>query len=128
MKLEYGSTTLGDDTAGDYILDDGGGHARVVQQEPLAGGTVPFTAARGNHSNQRGFTVSKEHADAKTAKAWFNRHPDTLADAGELRITEGDDADTMPDAVLVSVDRVQLTGRSTVLRYQFTGGQISQAT
>lgn len=127
MKLEYGATTLGDDAAGDFILDDGGQHQRVVQQEPLAGGTAPFTAARGNHSNQRSFTVSKEHADLATAKAWFNRHPDELADSGELRITEGTDVDRMPDAVLVSVDRVQLTGRSTVLRYQFTGGRITQA-
>lgn len=125
MKLEYDSTTLGDDDAGDFILDDGGSHQRVVQQTPLAGGSAPFTTARGNHSNQRSFSIAKEHADAKTAVAWWNNHPDSLPDSGVLKVTESDKICLMNDAVLVSVDRLSLTGKSTTLRYQFTGGQIA---
>ncbi len=127
MKLEYGSETLGDDTAGDLILDDGGGHARVVQQEPLAGGNAPFTQARGNHSNQRGFTVSKEHATLAAAVDWWNNHPDVLPESGALTITESTVVCVMADAVLQAVERVNLTGRSTILRYQFVGGQIALA-
>jgi hypothetical protein len=125
MKLEYGSDTLGDDSVGDFILDDGGPHQRVVQQEPLAGGSAPFTAGRGNHINQRSFTVSKEHASLAAAVDWFNTHPDDLATSGTLQITEGATVVQQTGAVLVSVDRVNLTGRSTILRYQFTGGQIA---
>ncbi len=126
MRVEYGSETLGDDAAGDFIIDDGGTHQRVVQQTPLLGGSEPFIAARGNNSNTRGFTISKEHATLAEAKAWFNRHPDTLPGSGGLWITEGTDIDLMTNAVLVSVERVSLTGKSTTLRYTFTGGQIAQ--
>lgn len=126
MKVEYGSTTLGDDSAGDFITDDGGAHARLTQQTPLAGGD-PFHKDRGNHSNVRSFTISKQHASLAAAKAWFNRHPDELDGQAELRITQNSDADKMPDAVLQGVDRVQLMGASTILRYTFLGGRITQA-
>lgn len=128
MKLEYGSTTLGDDAAGDFILDDGGDHQRLAQVTPLAGGATVSTIARENRSNTRTFTVSKEHADLAAAATWFNQHPDSLAADDELKITEGSSVSKMADAVLTAVQRVQLTGKSTVIRYQFTGGQIVAAT
>lgn len=127
MRIEYGSEILGDDAAGDFVEDHGGGHARLVQQDALAGGNATLTIARGNQSNQRSFTVDRQHADAATAVNWWNTHPEDLPDSGTLRITEGPFAAEMPDAVLVSVERLQLTGRSTVLRYNFTGGRISEA-
>lgn len=128
MKLEYGDQTLGDDSAGDFILAQGGPHQRLVQQDPLVQDAgAPLTQPRGNYSNQLSYAVSKQHASAAAAKAWFHRHPDELPAAGELRITEGTDADSMADAVLQNVERVELTGRSTVMRYTFTGGQILQA-
>lgn len=123
MKLEYDSVTLGDDAAGDFITDHGGAHGRVIQQDPLFGGSAPFTRGRGNHSNQRSFTVNKLHANLAAAVEWFNQHPDELADNGSLVITQTT-ANTMADATLESVDRVELTGVSTVLRYNFTGGRI----
>lgn len=126
MKLEYAGETLGDDAVGDFILDGGGGHARVVEQTALAGGNAPATFARNNHSNTRVFIVQKQHTSLAVAKAWFNRHPDGLAESGVLRISEGGDADVMSDAALQNVERVELTGRSTALRYTFIGGRIIQ--
>lgn len=124
MKLEYGSVTLGDDAAGDYILDSGGSHQRIVQQTPLAGGSAPFFAPRGNATNQRSFTISKEHATIDAAALWWNEHPDTLADTDTLTITEGASVSTMT-ALLVAVQRGELTGKSTTLSYQFIGGPIT---
>lgn len=126
MKLVYGQTTLGDDDEGDFITDLGGPHGRVVQQDPLAFGSAPFLAGRSNHTNQRSFVVAKEHADLATAVEWFNAHPDTLEEQGELRVTQGDATWTMT-AALVAVERLDLTGVSTQLRYTFTGGQITEA-
>jgi hypothetical protein len=128
MKLEFASVTLGDDSVGDFLLDGGAGngaHQRVVQQEPLAGGTNVFTAARGNKSNQVTFIVSKEHASVAAAAEWWFEHPDLLATSGSLVLTEGASISTMTGAVLQSVERVNLTGRSTILRYTFVGGAIT---
>lgn len=125
MKVEYGATTLGDDSAGDFITDLGGSHNRVVQQDPLAFGTAPFTAGRANHTNTRGFQISKQHATHAAAVTWFNTHPDGLGESGLLKITAGAATENLVDAVLVSVDRVELTGVSTVMRYSFTGGQFT---
>jgi hypothetical protein len=127
MKLEYGTITLGDDNEGDLILDDGGTHSRLVDQTPLAGGAAPAVFARANHSNSRTFTVAKQHATPADAVAWFNSHPDELPDVETLRIAEGENANEMTGAVLVSVERMELIGVSTKLRYTFTGGKIIAA-
>lgn len=124
MKLEYGSETLGDDTTGDKITDHGGGHARLLQSEPLLGGGAPAHFARGNHTNQRSFTVDKVHADAKAALKWWEAHPDDLPDSGVLRTSESTYAAQMADAVLVAVERLERTGKTTLMKYTFTGGRI----
>lgn len=118
MKLEYGDTTLGDDSTGDKIVDHGGEHARLAQVTPLAGGAEIFLAQRGNRSNQRSFTVDKMHADVKSAVEWWNTHPEELELQGTLRITQDAFAGEA-DAVLTGVTRVALDGRSTLLRYSF---------
>lgn len=118
MKLEYGSTTLGDDTTGDKIVDHGGDYTRQVQTTPLLGGSAPFLAPRGNAANQRSFTVDKVHANSMAAVEWWNTHPNDLEASGLLRVTESYFA-CESVAVLVSVSRVRLDGRSTLLTYNF---------
>lgn len=126
MKLEYGSETLGDDATGDFITDHGGDNLRQIQTTPLVGGTTIFLAARGNHANQRSFTVVKQHATLAKAVEWWNTHPDALADSGLVRLTQNSYAAQM-DALLVSVARVELLGVSTTLTYTFIGKQITAA-
>lgn len=126
MKLEYDSTTLGDDMTGDKIVDHGGDNERIAQVTPLAGGTQPFLAPRGNNSNQRSFTVDKVHTDAKSAVEWWNTHPDELPGSGILRISQDAFAGEC-SALLTSVNRLALDGKSTLLRYNFITKQITAA-
>lgn len=124
MKLEFDTLTLGDDSTGDKITDHGGEHTRTVQREDLAGGTTPFLRGQGNRTNQRSFTVDKVHETAQAAVEWFNTHAEELPDQGTLRISEGAFAAEM-FAVVATVSRVELNGRTTLLRYQFLGQQMT---
>lgn len=126
MKLEYGSTVLGDDTTGDKIVDHGGENSRAIQSTPLLGGAQPFLAGRGNHGNSRSFTVEKMHSDEKAAVEWWNTHPDSLDDAAVLRVSQGTFA-CETAAVLASVSRGRLDGKSTLLTYNFVTKQIAVA-
>lgn len=127
MKLEYGTETLGNDALGDFILDHGGTNQRTFQRDNLPGSGAPFSEPKGNHTNDRSFTVSKQHTDGKAAIEWFNAHPDGLPDSGTLRISESNYACEMAQAILVSVERFELSGKSTLMKYNFTGGQIANA-
>lgn len=126
MKIEYGASTLGDDAAGDFITEfPASTHARQVQQEPLAFAANPFTKGRGNASNSMSFVVSKAHTDLAAATLFWITHPDALADNGILKFTEGATVKQIADAALQAVERIELAGSSTRMKYTFTGGAIT---
>lgn len=122
--ITYGAATLGDDDAGDVIFDEGGGHSRQVQREPVAFADYEFTAGRGNVREEFRFTIEKLHADENAAATYWRSHPASLDASAALVFEAGTYTDTIADAALVSVERVRRDGKSTVMRYTFTGGQI----
>ncbi len=125
MKITYGDTTLGDDSTGDCISEESGPHTREVQQENLAFAAAPFSAGRGNARNGTTFTVDKVHADEKTAARYWRQHPDSLPGQAQLSWINDDFTDKMADACLVSIERGLRNGKSTLMRYTFTGGPIT---
>jgi len=128
MKIEYASETLGNDAAGDFITPAvGRAHARLVQTEDLLGGANPAHFARGNARNTISFIVEEEHASLAAAVEHVFSFPDSLPGTGELRLTEGTTSWHILDACLSGVELVGLTGRSTALKYNFTGGAVTQA-
>jgi hypothetical protein len=128
MKIEYGTETIGDDSAGDFISPAvARGHARALQMEQLFRGAAEATFARGNIRNTIQFAVEKEHATAEDAVIHLFSYPDSLPGSGALRVTEGDTGYEMADACLTAVDLVALTGRSTTMRFSFTGGAITES-
>lgn len=129
MKIEYDSETLGDDTAGDFIAPAvGRSHRRLVQTEPLLGGSNALNFARGNANNQISFVIQKQHDSLAAAVTHVFSFPDSLPGSGVLRLTEGTSAYQMAAACLTDVELVDLTGRSTALKYAFTGGAITEST
>lgn len=130
MKIEFGSTTIGDDSTGDNIVLDQWTHQRVVQADPLAFSDEAtdkseFTKTRGNIRNQVSFIVQKNHADPKTAQRFVRTHGDSLSGQANLIFTEAAQVDTMANAALVSVLLQVLSGKETVIRYTFTGGVVT---
>lgn len=125
MKITYGDNTLGDDAAGDCISEESGPHTRKVQQDDLAFGAHPFTAPNGNARNTTTFVVDKVHADDKTAARYWRQHPDSLPGQAELQWINADFTDKLADACLVSIERGRRDGKSTLMRYTFTGGPIT---
>ena len=79
------------------------------------------TFARGNRFWTLPFTVSRQHASPEAAAAFLDTHAAALPDAIDLKIVQGATTTYLAAAVLTSLDPDEPTGRSTVIRYQFTG-------
>jgi hypothetical protein len=127
MRIEYAGDPLADDLAGDFIIPGvNRSHARVIQTDVLAGAEAEASRPRGNIRNTISFVVDREHADMAAAAVYLLATPDSLPGQGALRISEGIEAYEMADACLVSAELVLLTGRSTQMRFTFTGGAITQ--
>lgn len=130
MKIEFGATTLGDDSTGDHIVLDQWSHARAIQTDQIAfsdeaADKSEFTKARGNIRNQTSFVVQKSHADPKTAQRFVRTHGDGLSGQANLIFTQDSQVDTLQNAALVSVLLQIIDGKETVLRYTFTGGIVT---
>lgn len=124
MKIEYGSETLGDDAAGDFITPHVGRlHTRDVQQEPLLNSDYQATFPRRNARNTFTLAVDKEHADTATAVAYVQRYPASLAWQAVLRISEsGETYETQ--ACLVGTELQEIRGCSTRMHFTFISSAI----
>lgn len=127
MRIEYASTVLADDAAGDFITPAvGRAHTRQVQQEDLAGAAHPFSHPRGNARNQIAFSVEKLHASNEAAVFYVFAFPDELPGSGPLRVTGVEESYALADACLLSVELESLVGLSTRMRFTFTGGRVAE--
>jgi hypothetical protein len=127
VKIEYGTETIGDDSAGDFITPQvGRSHNRTVQTEPLMRSAFASFFGRKNIVNGISFNVAKEHADGDAAVEYVFSYPDLLPESGTLRITNGDTSYEMT-AYLVSAQLVDIVGRSTTFSFTFTGGAIIES-
>ena len=128
MKIEYGQDTIGDDLAGDIITPAiTRQHNREVQVDTLAGAGAPFVYPRGNVRNTVSFVIDRQHANNEAAVIHILTYPDSLPNQAALRISQDYEAFQMADACLVSAEIVALIGRSTQIRYTFTGGPLTSA-
>lgn len=128
MKVEYGTTTLGDDAVGDFITPEvSQSHAREIQVSPVLDARYCPTLPRRNVRHTISYTVDKEHVSTPAAVVHVLAFPDSLDDQAVLKVTEGATVYQMADACLTSAELVALTGRSTLMRFTFTGGQLAES-
>lgn len=114
--------TLGDDSAGDFIvvaplLDD----VRTVQVDPLFESDTPFSKGRGNRMREFSWVVDREHADAEAAASFALTHANGIPEDVSINIDTGANSFTIEHAVIARVTVLQVTGRSTTVRYTVTG-------
>lgn len=116
---------LADEAAGEYIAG-GPPHMRgLAQVEPLYGSQSPFVADQGNRTWTWTFVVMREHADAEAAAAFLASHPADISGLLDVQMIQGSTTTVMTDAVLTAYEPDEPTGRSTNIRYQFTGATYS---
>jgi len=126
MKIEFGSTTLGDDSAGDFIAPAfSRSHTRALQAEDLLGAANPATFPRGNARNAIAFVVAKEHASIAAAIVYLLSFPDGLDAQATLKFTESTSIYEMLNACFAGAELVDVTGKSTAMRFNFTGGAVT---
>ena len=117
------SITLGDDSAGDYILDPPPlpVERRQFQQEALAFGTRQFAAGRGNAQTSFSWTVARLHADQPSADGFAWGHAAAVPVNCSLVVIDAGGTWSFSSAVITEVAIVDQSGISTRTRYVVQG-------
>jgi len=117
------AVTLGDDSAGDFIVDPPPlpVERRQLQQEALAFADREFATGRGNRSTGFSWTVSRVHADQGTATGFVWGHAAGVPMNCSLEVQEGGETWSFSSAVIVEVAVLEQTGVSTKVRYTVQG-------
>lgn len=127
MKIEAGNVTLGDDGAGDYIAEGWcPAQQRMIQVEDLYGATSPFRAGRGNVRTTVQFTVVKAHADRAAAVDHCLTHADNVPIQSTVKVTHGLTVREYADALIPSVEIMEIHGATTTTRYQVVCGEFTE--
>ncbi|MGO8678054.1 MAG: hypothetical protein ACLQVX_19600 [Limisphaerales bacterium] len=117
--------TLGDDGAGDFIIDPPPipAEARQVQTEQLALAARVFANGLGNRETSFSWTVARVHASQAAADGFVWGHAATVPMNCSLGINDPDGAAiaSFSSAVIVEVACVEQTGVSTKFRYTVQG-------
>jgi len=115
--------TLGDDSAGDYIIDPAPMpvERRRAQVEELALAEQVFVAGRGNRETSFSWTVSRQHADLATVAEFVWGHAASVPVDCSLVVTQDAGSVTFATAVMVEVGIVEITGLNTKTRYRVIG-------
>ena len=101
--------------------------AEVVQEAQFLRAVTSKAFPRGNTRTTASFTITKEHADARTCEAYILDHHAAIPKTGDvLFIAEGSGSTTrkLSDAAFVSHSARQI-GVTSIHVYQFTGGDFS---
>ncbi len=112
--------TLGDDAAGDVIVDPPlmPKEARAAQIRPLAFAPRVFAKGRGNRSTSFNWTVARSHEDEATAAAFSREHAADVPINASMQI---DGVDAYSRLVIVDVECIELYGTATTFRYSADG-------
>jgi hypothetical protein len=114
--------TLGEDAAGDYIIEPPQPvERREVQSEGLAFADTKFVTGRGNREYSFSWVVARQHADQEAAEGFTWGHAATVPMNCSLAITDAPGAPNFSSAVIVEVAIVELKGQSTKTRYTVQG-------
>jgi hypothetical protein len=89
--------------------------AEIVQEDAIVRGTTMSRIARGNFIREATFTVHRQHADAATAIAFAQAHPETFVGVAALAWESG----SWANASVIAT--VQAIGVLTITNYRVRG-------
>ena len=119
------AVTLGDDSAGDFIIDPPPlpAEKRQVQLEPLALAARVFANGLGNRATSFSWTVARVHANQPTADGFVWGHAATVPMNCSLAVNDPDGTTiaSFSSAVIVEVTCLEQHGISTKFRYTVQG-------
>lgn len=123
---EGSPVTLGDDTGGAPVSGFASSEEPVIQVVQPLRAKYATALPRGNRQVRVGWTVTREHASVAAAAVHAISHGGLVPDDGVLMVYQGSpsgSATLYVDVVLSRVSLVELSGVTTVFRYEFSGSK-----
>lgn len=123
LESVLSAITLGDDSAGDYIIDPAPlpKEVRSAQVSPISLAGRVFAKGRGNRRVSWSWTVEREHTTATAASQFVFAHPALVPINAGVTVTLPSATVTFTSAVITSVECVKNAGRTTQFRYTIDG-------